>query len=157
MKIVLLLAALGLAACGKSEPVSGGAARGRYDASRDAAADIKNALASVKSTHKRVLIEAGGDWSAKCAAMHRFYDANPGLAAVRDANFVTVKVHVESGGPAPDAFKGYPAPPGYPHLYVLDENGSLIQSQDMTEFEKGDAYDLEKFTFFLNEFAKQAP
>lgn len=153
MKFALLLAVLALAACGKKESPAGGAeSQGGYDAARDAAADIANALAAAKVSQKRVLIEAGENSCPKCPVMRRFYDANPSLAAVRDELYVTVKVHAASGGPVPAALKGYPAPAGYPHLYVLDENGSLIQSQNTSELEKGDGYDLEKFTFFLSEF-----
>ncbi|MDD5303363.1 MAG: thioredoxin family protein [Elusimicrobia bacterium] len=147
MKKLALFAALALAACGNA----GG--RGAYDASRDAAADIKNALASAKASHKRVLIEAGGNWCSWCRIMDRYFEEHAGLAALRDKNFVTVRVNVESGGPLPGALKAYPAPAGFPHIYILDENGSLIQSQNTGELESGQSYDLEKFTFFLNAFA----
>lgn len=158
MRLVLLLAVLALAACGKSDPAGGKAADpGGYDASRDAAADIARALTSAKASHQRVLIEAGGDWSPRCAVMRAFYDANPTLAAARDKYFITVKVSVASGGRVPAALKEYPAPDDYPHLYVLDENGSLIQSQTATELEKGDSYDLERFAFFINEFGAPRP
>lgn len=146
MKRLALLAALALAACGNA----GG--KGGYDASRDAAADIKNALAQARAGHKRVLIEAGGNWSSWCKIMDRFFDDQAELAALRDKNFVTVKVSVESGGPVPAALSAYPAPAKFPHLYVLDENGTLIQSQNTAELESGRSYDLEKFAFFLNAF-----
>lgn len=146
MRRIALFAALALAACG----TAGG--EGGYDASRDAAADIKAALVAAKSGRKRVLIEAGGNWCPWCKIMDRFFAEHAELAALRDKNFVTVKVHVPAGGPVPDALKGYPAPAGYPHLYVLDENGSLIQSQSTAELESGQTYDLEKFTFFLRSF-----
>lgn len=146
MRRIALIAALALAACGNA----GG--KGGYDASRDAAADIKNALVSARAGHKRVLIEAGGNWCSWCRIMDRYFEDHAELAALRDKNFVTVKVSVPSGGPVPAALKSYAAPAGYPHLYVLDENGSLIQSQDTSELESGQSYDLEKFTFFLNAF-----
>lgn len=154
MRRLALLAALALAACGNA---GGSGGRAGYDASRDAAADIRDALVRARAERKRVLIEAGGNWCPWCAIMHRFYEENPPLAAARDKNFVVVKVSVESGGPVPAALKAYPAPAGYPHLYVLDENGSLIQSQNTAELEKGDGYDLEKFAFFLNAFGPPKP
>lgn len=146
MKRFALIAALALAACGNA----GG--KGGYDASRDAAADIKNALVQARAGHKRVLIEAGGNWCSWCKIMDRFFDDHAELAALRDKNFVTVKVSVESGGPVPAALSAYPPPAGFPHLYVLDENGTLIQSQNTAELESGQSYDLEKFTFFLKSF-----
>jgi thiol:disulfide interchange protein len=151
MRTLALIAALTLSACGKA----GG--RGGYDATRDPAADIKNALAQSRAAHKRVLIEAGGNWCSWCKIMDRYFEDHAELAALRDKNYVTVRVNIESGGPVPGALKAYPAPNGYPHIYILDENGSLIQSQNTAELESGQSYDLEKFTFFLNAFAPRKP
>lgn len=151
MKTLALLAALALAACGKPAGHAG------YDASRDPAADVKAALVEAKASGRRVLIEAGGNWCSWCLIMHKYFDERPELAALRDRNFVVVRVNVESGGPVPAALGAYPPPAGYPHLYVLDENGSLIQSQNTAELESGRSYDAEKVAFFLNAFAKPKP
>lgn len=148
MKRLALIAVLAFAACGKES------GHGSYDPSRDPASDIQAALAQAKATGRRVLIEAGGNWCSWCKIMDRYYVDHTELAALRDKNYVTVRVNVESGGPVPAALKSYPAPDGYPHLYVLDENGSLIQSQNTGDLEAGQTYDLEKFTFFLKAFAK---
>jgi hypothetical protein len=146
MRTLLLLAALGLSACSRPP------AKGPYDASRDAGVDIQSAVARAKAEKKRVLVEAGGNWCPWCHTMHAFYDANPKLAALRDAKFVTVLVAVEPGKPLPRAIASWPAPAGFPHLYVLDENGVVLQSQDTSALEKGESYDLEKFEFFLKDF-----
>lgn len=146
MRALALLAALALAACGRPG--------GRYDPSRDPAADIKAALAQARGGGRRVLIEAGGNWCSWCRTMDRFFEDHAELASLRDRNFVLVRVSVEPGGPLPAALKAYPPPAGFPHLYVVDENGSLIQSQNTAELESGDSYDLEKLKFFLNAFAK---
>ena len=160
MKAIALLAVLTLVACGKKEnstgnPDSGGSSTAaavtvaNYDASRDAAADMKNALITARQTHKRVLIETGSKSCEPCKAMDAFYAAHSELPALRDKNYIVVKVHVESASAVPAALSRFPAAARFPHLYVLDENGSLIQSQDTKELEKGGAYDLEKFRFFL--------
>ncbi|UPT73595.1 MAG: thioredoxin family protein [Elusimicrobiota bacterium] len=146
MRHFALAAALALSACGKKEH------KGPYDPSRDAGVDIQAAVARAKAENKRVLVEAGGNWCPWCHTMHAFYDANPKLAALRDEKFVTVLVAVEPGKPLPRAISSWPAPAGFPHLYVLDENGSLLQSQDTSALEKGQSYDLEKFEFFLKDF-----
>lgn len=141
-----MAAVLALGACGERG--------GPYDASRDAGADVKAALVRARADGKRVLIEAGGNRCSRCRAMESFFKDHAGLGLLRDKNFVLVRVNVEAGGPAPAALKAYPAPAAYPHLYVLDENGSLIQSQAPAEFESGGGYDLEKLEFFLKAFAK---
>jgi thiol:disulfide interchange protein len=151
VKTLALIAAVALAACGKTP------AGGRYDASRDAASDIQTALAQAKTAHKRVLVEAGGNWCSWCKILDRYFEDHADLAALREKNYVLVRVNVESGGPVPAALKSYPAPAGYPHLYVLDENGTLIQSQDTSQLEKGETYDPEKLAFFLNAFGPPRP
>lgn len=153
MKRIALLAALALAACGKTE--TGGYAG--YDPSSDPAIAVSNALTRARAEGKRVLIEAGGNWCEWCGMLHRFYEANPPLTALRDKNFVVVKVHVEPKGPVPGALRKFPAPDKLPHLYVLDENGTLIQSQKTAELEKGDVYDAEKLAFFLKAFGPPKP
>lgn len=163
MKGIALLAVLTLVACGKKEnsasapdsgapPTAASATVASFDASRDAAADIKNALLTARQTHKRVLIETGSKSCEPCKAMEAFYAAHGELPALRDKNYIVVKVNVESASAVPPALSKFPAAARFPHLYVLDENGSLIQSQDTRELEKSGAYDLEKFRFFLGAF-----
>jgi len=43
----------------------------------------------------------------------------------------------------------FPSISGYPHLFVLDESGNLIHSQDTAELESGDNFDREKVIKFL--------
>ena len=147
MKTLTLFAVLALAACGQA------GSHGGYDASRDAAVDIGNALTQAKAAHKRVLVEAGGNWCSWCKIMDRYFEDHAELTALRDKNFVTVRVNVESGGPIPPALKIFPPPAGYPHIYILEETGALVQSQNTGDLESGQSYDLEKFTAFLTAFA----
>ena len=45
---------------------------------------------------------------------------------------------------------------GYPHLFVLDENGKLLRSQDTSVLEQGSSYDLDKMFEFLKKWAPEA-
>lgn len=169
--VLVTAAALALASCKKSggaaeTPAGGGATASgpslpppdsAYDASRDSAADLKAALAAAKAGHKRVLIEVGSKSCAMCQAMDRFLEKNSDLAASRDAQYATIRVHAEAGAAVPAVLSKFPAPDGYPHCYVLDENGSLIESQDMSKLQKGADYDAEKFAFFLKTFGPNRP
>lgn len=143
-----LLAALALAACGK-----GGSHAKIYDPTRNAFADLRAAEDRAKAERKHVLVEAGGNWCSWCTRMHEFYDSHPALTALREKNYVTVRVNVEVGAPIPPAIAGYPAPSGFPHIYILDGNGTLVKSKDTGELESGATYSLSKFEDFLNEFA----
>ncbi len=145
---IALLALLTLASCGK-----GGSHAKAYDPSRNAFADLREAEGRAKTERKRVLVEAGGNWCSWCTRMHAFYDSHPELTALRDKSYVTVRVNVEAGAPVPPALAGYPAPTGYPHIFILDENGTLVKSKDTGELESGETYSLTKFEEFLSEFA----
>lgn len=146
MKKIILFATLALAACGGG----GGGHDGGYDEKADAGADIKNALILAKASNKRVLVEAGGNWCSWCKIMDKFFESHKTVAQARDEYYVTVKVAVPSGGPVPPALASYPAPAGYPHLYVLDADGALVHSQDTASLEAGQSYDVVKFIMFLN-------
>ena len=45
---------------------------------------------------------------------------------------------------------------GYPHLFVLDQDGKLLQSQDTSPLESGSSYDLARMTEFLSKWAAPA-
>jgi hypothetical protein len=49
----------------------------------------------------------------------------------------------------------YPEVKGYPHIFVLDEDGKLLHSQDTSELELGKSYDPEKFFAFLRKWAPE--
>lgn len=156
---LVLAAVLCSSACSKPSPDAAAPAAaakgGPYDASRDAGVDIQAALDRAKAERKRVLIEVGGNSCERCLTLHAFYGANAELAALRDAKFVVVLVAAEAGKPLPAALRAYPAPPRFPHLYVLDENASLLQSQDTALLEKGPSYDREKLEFFIKDFGSR--
>jgi hypothetical protein len=59
-----------------------------------------------------------------------------------------------SGANENDAFLGnYPEISAFPHLFVLSQDGSLLQSQDTEEFEKGGSYQEKAILEFLTRFA----
>lgn len=48
-----------------------------------------------------------------------------------------------------DLLKGYPDITGYPHIFVLETDGSLLHSQDTAKLEEGKGYDPDVFLEFL--------
>lgn len=125
----------------------------KYDPSRDAAKDIREGIAEAQRTKKRVLLEVGGDWCSWCHEMDGFFSKNPKLLAFREEHYITVKINVSPENENVEALASYPKIPGYPHLFVLDAEGKLLQSQDTGELESGRTYDLEKFLSFLKRWA----
>ena len=121
----------------------------KYDPKRDAAQDIRDAAAEAKRTNRRILLEVGGEWCSWCHHMDDFFQAHPDLTGLRDKSFVTVKINFSEENPNKDVLGQYPAIAGYPHLFVLGSDGSLVHSQDTSALEQGKSYNLDRFTTFL--------
>ncbi|HEY0796049.1 MAG TPA: thioredoxin family protein [Acidisarcina sp.] len=128
------------------------AAAGGYDPRRDPENDLKDAIASATQAHKRILLEVGGDWCIWCKYMDKFFDAHHDLQAMRDSNFVTVKVNMSSENSNVDFLHKFPKIAGYPHIFVLDADGKFLQSQDTNLLESGNGYSAGKVRDFLTQW-----
>ncbi|MCW5962427.1 MAG: thioredoxin family protein [Bryobacterales bacterium] len=128
-----------------------------YDPGRDAAADIRQALAAARKQGKHVLLEVGGVWCIWCKILDRYFEDNPDLLALRKASYVMVKVNFSKENENIAVLQRYPKASGYPHFYVLDAQGALLKSQDTGELEEGRSYDHGRMRNFLksNAPAKQ--
>jgi thiol:disulfide interchange protein len=125
-----------------------------YDPQRDAGKDIVEAIAEAKRTGRRVLLEVGGDWCIWCHTMDKFFADNAALLELRERNFVTVKINMSKENENQAVLSRYPEISGYPHLFVLDETGELLESKNTGELESGKSYDLDRFVEFLKKWAK---
>jgi thioredoxin-related protein len=128
----------------------------KYDPGRNADKDIRDAIVEAQRTGKRILLEVGGDWCHWCHIMDDYFDKNPKLTATRDSNFITVKINFSPQNENKTVLSKYPEIPGYPHLFVLDTNGTLLHSQFTGDLEQGQSYNLQKFTDFLSKWAPSA-
>ncbi|HKT78593.1 MAG TPA: thioredoxin family protein [Vicinamibacterales bacterium] len=125
----------------------------KYDPARDPAVDLQSAVAEASKSGKRVLLEVGGEWCVWCHIMDDYFEAHPDLRTLRDDKFVTLKVNYSDDNQNKPFLSGYPKIPGYPHLFVLESNGTFLHSQNTAELESGRSYDLDKFTTFLKQWA----
>ena len=143
---ILLFAALTGAISAQDLPV-------KFEPSRDAAKDVATAVATAKAQGKRVLVDVGGEWCAWCHILDRFIAHNADVRALRDANYVWVKVNWSRENKNEALLSRWPAIKGYPHLFVLDGEGKLVHSQDTDVLEAGKDYDKVKFVDFLRKWA----
>ena len=125
----------------------------KYDPKRDAARDIDEAVAEAKRTNRRILLEVGGEWCSWCHILDEFFDAHPDLTALRDKNFVTVKINFSDENPNKEVLARYGPINGYPHIFVLDSDGKFLHSQGTGVLESGRSYDMEKMNNFLTQWA----
>ncbi len=121
----------------------------KYDPKRNGAHDIEDALTEATRTNKRVLVEVGGLWCIWCTHMDEFFDKHPDIVAFRDKYYVTVKINYSDDNKNQILLSDYPKIEGYPHIFILENNGKLVHSQDTGELEEGKGYNKEKFFEFL--------
>jgi len=128
----------------------------KYDPKRNAARDIDDAVVEAKRTNRRILLEVGGEWCSWCHTLDQFFETHADLTALRDKNFVMVKINFSEENPNQEVLSRYGAINGYPHIFVLESDGKLLHSQDTGVFEEGKGYVLERLTDFLNRWAPAA-
>src|SRR5258706_4686379 len=125
----------------------------KYDPKRDAAADIQDAIKEAQRTKKRILLEVGGEWCSWCHTLDKFFETNPDLLALRENNFVTVKINFSEEHENKEVLSRYEAIPGYPHIFVLDSDGKFLYSRGTSALESGKSYDLARLRAFLKQWA----
>ncbi|HLY25990.1 MAG TPA: thioredoxin family protein [Aggregatilineales bacterium] len=117
------------------------------------------ALAQAKTeatqSGKRILLEVGGDWCIWCHKLDHFFAENPDVADFLDQHFVVLKVHYSTQIPNTAFLSQYPPVAGYPHIFMLDAQGSLLHSQNTGDLETGDHHDRAKVFAFLRQWAAE--
>ena len=129
----------------------------KYDPARNADQDIQDAIAEAKRTNRRILLEVGGQWCSWCHRLDEFFAAHPELTALRDKNYVTVKINYSEENPNKEVLSRYDPISAYPYIFVLDSDGKLVRSQDTGVFEEGKTYVAERLNVFLTYWARTQP
>jgi thioredoxin 1 len=131
LRIVVLAAGFALMA-GTAESAS----RDIYPDPMQAKADVAAALKTAEETHKRVLLDFGGNWCGDCIVLD-MYAHNPQNLPILEANYVLVHINVGHMDENLDIAKRYNVPleKGVPALAVLTEKGKLLYSQQNGQFE----------------------
>ena len=99
--------------------------------------DIASAESEAAASHRRVLVDFGGDWCTDCKVFDAYLKRPENAALVQ--RYVIVHVNVGAKG-ITENFSiarryGIPLEKGVPALAVLDEKGRVIHSQKSGEFE----------------------
>lgn len=131
LKIVAIAAILVLAA-GIASP----AGRDIYPDPSQAGADLAAALKTATATHKRVLIDFGGNWCGDCQVLDIYFHNAQNLP-ILESNFVLIHVNVGHLDENLAIARRYDVPleKGVPALAVLSDRGKLLYSQRTGEFE----------------------
>ena len=123
-----------------------------YDPARSPIDDGNEALKIAQRTNRKVLIEVGGDWCAWCHRLDKFIHSRPQLKKDFFNTFVLVKVNVSEANDNKEFLKVFPPALGYPHMYVTDKNGKILQSKDTADFLDKKRYSVKKFYAFIDKW-----
>jgi thioredoxin 1 len=112
--------------------------------------EIAAALKTAAQTHRRILLDFGGNWCGDCQVLDIYFH-NAENRQILDANFVLVHVNVGQYDANLDLAAKYSIPleRGVPALAVLSEAGKLLYSQKAGEFEAMRRLDPSAVTRFL--------
>ena len=120
-----------------------------YPAIGSAEADLQAALAEARRTHKRVIVDFGGDWCPDCQVLNIYFHQSPN-AELTEQYFVRVNVNVGLMDANKDIAARYGVPlKGVPALAVLDGDGKPLYAQNR-EFSDMRHLDSAALTEFLN-------
>ncbi len=125
-----------------------------YDPVRNPVDDLAQAIVIAQKENKRIMLELGGDWCIWCKYMDEFYETYADILQVRAENYVLVKVNVSEENANEEFLSQFPEAAGYPHIYILESDGTFLHSQNTVDLEDGaDSYVPEVFMAFLQKWA----
>ncbi len=144
-RFLVPVAALALA-CGTARPVP----RHVYPDPAQARADLAAALKRAAASHKRILLDFGGNWCGDCLVLD-YYMHSPQNRPILESNFELVDINVGRYDANLDLAQRYEIPleKGVPALAVLTETGKLLYSQKNGQFERMGQMDPGSVTKFL--------
>lgn len=127
------------------------ASRDIYPDPSQAQADLAAALKTAAASHKRVIIDFGGNWCGDCQVLDIYFHQAPNQALL-EKNYVLVDIDIGHMDKNVDVAQKYDVPlkRGVPALAVLDSRGHLLYSQKNGEFESMRRMDASSVTEFLN-------
>jgi thioredoxin 1 len=149
--VVTIAAAMAVMIC------SAVAQRAAIYSNEDAKPAVRAALAEAARTHKRVILDFGGNWCPDCLALDYYIHQAPN-AELAAKNFVIVHVNIGQYDMNLDVAKKYDIPlqKGVPALVVLDAQGRILVAQRNQEFEKMSRMQSASVTEFLMQWKPPA-
>jgi thiol:disulfide interchange protein len=124
-----------------------------YPDPAQAKTELAAALKTASQTHKRILLDFGGNWCADCQVLD-LYLHNEQNRSLLDASFILIHVNIGKYDANLDIAAKYQIPlnRGVPAVAVLSETGKLLYSQKSGEFESMRRMDPTAVTNFLTQW-----
>jgi thioredoxin 1 len=121
-----------------------------YPAPEQAKADLSAGLKTAAASHRRVILDFGGNWCGDCQVLDIYFH-DPTNKPILDANYVLVHVNIGRQDENLAIAGRYQISPklGVPALAVLDEHGKLVYSQTTSQFKSMRKMESSAVTEFL--------
>jgi len=129
-----------------------------YPDPAQANADIAAALKTASASHKRVIIDFGGNWCGDCQVLDIYFH-NQQNRPILESNYVLVHVNIGNMDANLDVAEKYGVPisKGVPALAVLNASGKVLYSQKSGEFEAMRRMQASSVTSFLVQWKPTRP
>lgn len=129
-----------------------------YPDPSQANADIAAALKTATASHKRVIIDFGGNWCGDCQVLDIYFH-NQQNRPILESNYVLVHVNIGNMDANLDVAEKYGVPiaKGVPALAVLNDHGKVLFSQKSGEFEAMRRMEASSVTNFLMQWKPTRP
>jgi thiol:disulfide interchange protein len=115
-----------------------------------AKADLAQAVKTAIQSHKRVIVDFGGNWCGDCKVLDIYFH-NTENRPILESNFVLVHINIGRMDENLDIAEQYgiPVTLGVPALAVLSERGKLLYGQRGGEFKSMRRLESSEVTKFL--------
>jgi thioredoxin-related protein len=153
LMMLLLVIGISLAQETKEAPKKDASEREKFDPSKDPEKDVQDAVAIATKTGQHILLDVGGEWCSWCHKLDKFFQDNKDVSEFMQKSLVVVKVNYSKENKNEKFLSNYPKIPGYPHLFVLESDGTFLHSQSTGDLESGNHHDHDKVFDFLKKWA----
>jgi len=129
------------------------ATRDIYPAPDQAKTDLNAALKDASQSHRRILLDFGGNWCPDCQVLDIYLHDAANLALL-EKNFILVHINIGHMDANLDIAKQFEIPlnKGVPAVAVLSESGQLLFSQKTGQFEDMRHMNISAVTEFLKQW-----
>ena len=122
-----------------------------YPEISEAQTDVQAALVQARQTHKRIILDFGGDWCPDCQVLNIYFNQSPNRELL-DKYFLRVNVNIGHKDANLNVAHRFGVPvEGVPALAVLDSHGKLLYAQNK-EFSSMREMQSSDLTQFLNKW-----
>jgi len=128
-------------------------AAGFYDPAQNHEKIIAEAIDAAADQRKRVLVEVGAEECPWVRRLDALFVRDKEIAATLEQGFVLLRFSIHGADRSKWVRSHLPELNATPSLFVLDEDGRLLFTQDTTPLESGAGYDRGRVMAFLGKWA----